>query len=199
MQLSNFNFFIYLIMVFSVFSCTRREEYLEIPDEVLGLKPVYVDTSKMNDYIFSTGPKILITPGKIFKTTNMLFVSDAGKGVHVIDNSDNKNPQKIAFINIPGNVDIAKNGDFLYADCNGYLFTIDISDPLQAKVTSFSNMLSQDRLEPPADLRNKHFAGESRVFYECPDNSKGLIVNWEVDTLHRPECYVSSSSGSWEE
>ncbi len=193
MKSSNFTFLFYFTFLFSILSCTPNER-ITIPEKALGLKPVYLDTNKMEEYIFSTGPKILVSPGKIFKTSNMLFVSDAGNGVHVIDNSDNKNPQKIAFINIPGNADIAKKGNFLYADCNGYLITIDISDPLNAVVTGINNMLNQDRLAPPSNVRLKYFNGANRVFYECPVGNKGIIVNWEVDTLYKPECYVNSNS-----
>lgn len=194
MKSSNFNHLIYFVMVLFLFSCYREDKNLKIPEKILGLKPVYMDTSRIEEFIFSSEPKILVTPGKIFKTSNMLFVSDAGKGIHVIDNTDNKNPQKIAFINIPGNADIAKRGNFLYADCNGYLITIDISDPLNAVVTNINNMLNQDRLEPSSEAIQEHFRGARRVFYECPEGRKGIVVNWEVDTLYKPECYYGSSS-----
>ncbi|MFM9946000.1 MAG: hypothetical protein ACKVQB_12300 [Bacteroidia bacterium] len=198
MKTINFIRFIFFISILSLVSCTPSEN-LKIPEEVLGLKPVYIDTSKIENYIFSTGPKVLVEPGKIFKTNTMLFVSDAGTGIHVIDNSDNKNPQKIAFINIPGNADLAKKGNFLYADCNGYLITIDISDPLQAVVTGIDNMLNQDRIAPSAELRMKHFNSQQKVYYECPESNKGIVINWEVDTLYRPECYVGSSNSFMEE
>lgn len=38
------------------------------------------------------------------------------EGVHVIDNSNPQQPQKISFINIPRNVDISVKDGFLYAD-----------------------------------------------------------------------------------
>ena len=52
------------------------------------------------------------------------------KGIHVIDNSNPSSPKNIAFIDIPGNIDLAVKGNMLYADLYTDLVTLDISNPL---------------------------------------------------------------------
>ena len=42
---------------------------------------------------------------------NLIFVSERYRGIHVIDNSDPESPQDIAFIRVPGNIDIAMKGE----------------------------------------------------------------------------------------
>ena len=62
------------------------------------------------------------TPGKICVKGNIIFLNDLDKGVHVIDNSNPAQPRKIAFINIPGNEDIAVTvrwGDYKQMDVAG--------------------------------------------------------------------------------
>ena len=66
--------------------------------------------------------------GKIYTYTNYVFVNDRNLGVHVIDNSVPENPQKIAFLKIPGNFDIEVRNDILYADSYTDLVLFDISD-----------------------------------------------------------------------
>ena len=56
------------------------------------------------------------------------MINEQLQGVHVIDNSDLSNPQKIGFINIEGNIDIALKGDYIYADDYYNLVVIDISN-----------------------------------------------------------------------
>lgn len=67
-------------------------------------------------------------PGKIYFKDDFIFINEYKKGIHVIDNKDPKNPITKAFINIPGNVDMAIKGNILYADSYIDLLSIDISD-----------------------------------------------------------------------
>lgn len=189
------NIYFYIIgLILSLSSCYPQESDVKIPSLIIGLKPIYVDSITINDVIYSSSPKILVKPGKIFKYGNMLLVSDQDNGIHVIDNTDKTNPVKLSFINIPGNRDLARKGNYLYADCNGNIITIDISDPSNAKVTNITNSINLNSLRPPNDLIQKEFIGERRVFYECTDERKGFVLTWEKDTLYKPECFVGYSS-----
>ncbi|MCC6720700.1 MAG: hypothetical protein IT243_00745 [Bacteroidia bacterium] len=190
-QLLNFAFILFVVTLLS--ACYNEDNSVKIPSIAIGFKPVYVDSNTINEVIYSTNPRVLVKPGKIFKYGKMLLISDENKGIHVIDNSDKINPIKKAFINIPGNIDLARKGNYLYADCNGNLVTIDISDPLNAKVTSIINTIQISKLRPTNDLMNKYFPNESRVFYECADERKGILLSWEKDTIYKPECYLGYS------
>lgn len=90
--------------------------------------------------VIKNAPSVAIEkPGKIVLKDHYLFLNDIDKGVHIIDIADPANPKKISFISIPGCVDMAINGNYLYADCYTDLVTIDITNPLQVTVKQFLN------------------------------------------------------------
>ena len=93
-------------------------------------EPVYKTSEEVRQSIKSDQPTEIKAPGKIFIKGNYIFLNEINKGVHIIDNSNPSSPVNKAFINIPGNVDIAVKGNTLYADLYTDLLTIDISDPM---------------------------------------------------------------------
>jgi hypothetical protein len=96
---------------------------------------VYREKSQVLAEIGSGQARAVSNPGKIYKYGSFLFLNEVNKGVHIIDNSDPGNPVIKAFINIPGNIDIAVKGNTLYADLFTDMVTVDISDPLNARLT----------------------------------------------------------------
>ena len=95
-------------------------------------EPIYKSKAEALAEIKSGVPASISNPGKIYMYGNYIFLNEVNKGVHVIDNSNPSNPSIKAFINIPGNVDIAVKGTTLYADLFTDLVTIDITNPLNA-------------------------------------------------------------------
>ena len=91
--------------------------------------PVYVQMDEVRQDIQMEGPRQLEQPGKIYFYQDMIFINEYRKGIHVIDNQDPTSPNPIAFINIPGNVDMAAIGNLLYADNYVDLVTISIEQP----------------------------------------------------------------------
>jgi len=98
-------------------------------------RPVYKTTAEVRANIKSNTEKAVSQPGKLFIKDHFIFLNEVDKGVHVIDNSNPTAPRNVAFIDIPGNMDIAVKGNTLYADLYTDLVAIDITNPLQAKVT----------------------------------------------------------------
>lgn len=94
--------------------------------------PIYKSREEVRANIKSNPPKEIQSPGKLFIYGNYIFLNEIDKGVHVIDNTDPSHPVTKAFIDIPGNLDIAVKGNTLYADMYGYLVAVDITDPLHA-------------------------------------------------------------------
>ncbi|NTW26357.1 MAG: hypothetical protein HGA37_16780 [Lentimicrobium sp.] len=132
--------------------------------------PVYMGLDEFRGAVKRTSPMSLENPGKIYFKDNYLFVNEYHKGVHIIDNSNPSSPAMVAFLEIPGNVDIAIRNNILFADSFIDLVAIDISDP--------SNPVEVDRIEdafpnvlPPID-------------YTYPvyglDFSKGVVIGWET-------------------
>ena len=96
--------------------------------------PIYMSYADMRDSVKSGPAQPLKNPGKIYIKGNYIFVNEQNAGIHIIDNSNPSSPQNIAFINIPGNMDLAATGNTLYADCYVDLLCIDISNPASIKV-----------------------------------------------------------------
>lgn len=109
------------------------------------LTPVYKYKSEVLAAVKPSAARALENPGKIYIYGQYLFVNEVNKGVHIIDNSNPSLPVNKAFINIPGNVDIAVKGNVLYADIYTDLLTIDITSPLAAKVTNVTDEVFPER------------------------------------------------------
>ena len=95
-------------------------------------EPVYKTKSEVLSEIKSSTPSAIKNPGKIYFYGNYIFLNEVNKGIHIIDNSNPSSPVIKAFINVPGNVDIAVKGNTLYADLFTDMVVIDIANPLNA-------------------------------------------------------------------
>ena len=100
-------------------------------------RPVYKTKAEVRASARSAAPLPVSNPGKLFIKGNHIFLNEVDKGIHVIDFSIPSSPKNIAFIKIPGCVDMAVRGNFLYADCYTDLVTIDITDPTKSMVKQF--------------------------------------------------------------
>ena len=90
--------------------------------------PQYMTYDEMRKPVKSTAGFEIQTAGKIYIQGKYLFVNEKYKGIHVFDNSNPKTPLNIAFLNIPGNVDLAVRDNYLYADNYVDLIVLDISN-----------------------------------------------------------------------
>lgn len=177
-----------LVTVLLAASCT--EEHVQ---QVDALVPVYGTLDDLSSMIRSTDPIQLSEPGKIYVKDNYLFINEVLKGIHVYDNADPENPEALAFIQIPGNLDVAMKGNYLYADYNNGLATIDLSDVFHAKLTDFNsdyNSRDNGQLTPPSSMK----AGFSsdKVYFECPDKNKGIVIGWQKKNVPQPNCYFQN-------
>jgi hypothetical protein len=100
-------------------------------------KPVYHTKDEVRNNIKSSAPVAIQQTGKIVVKDNYVFLNEIDKGIHVINIADPSKPVNMAFIEIPGCVDIAINGVNLYADCYTDLATLDISNPANISVKQF--------------------------------------------------------------
>jgi hypothetical protein len=122
-----------LIAVFILTGCLKDK----VTKTYTILTPVYKEKAEVYANIKSNTPVTVKAPGKIFLYGNYIFLNEVDKGVHIIDNSNPGNPIVKAFINIPGNLDIAVKGNTLYADLYSDLVVVDIANPLQAKFIKY--------------------------------------------------------------
>lgn len=91
-------------------------------------EPVTVNLQQMRNSVKMEGSQALHQPGKLYLRDPWLFISEAGEGIHIIDNSNKENPVTKAFLRIPGCFDMAVSGNILYADSYTDLLAFDITD-----------------------------------------------------------------------
>src|SRR6476661_2303126 len=97
-------------------------------------EPVYKTSAEVRAGIKNNAPQPIEKPGKIFVKGQYIFLGEVDKGIHLIDNSNPSQPRNIAFIDIPGNLDLTVKGNTLYADLYTDLVAIDITNPQQIAV-----------------------------------------------------------------
>jgi len=91
--------------------------------------PIYKSIEDIRSEVGIQSPRELCNPGKMFLYGDYIYVNDIRQGIHIIDNANPSSPISIAFINIPGNVDLAVKDNILYADNFTDLEFFDISTP----------------------------------------------------------------------
>lgn len=151
---------------------------------VEGYLPVYAPATEVR-VVKALEARDVETQGKIYLKDQYIFIGDVNRGVHVIDNSDPRNPEKILFIQIYGNHDIAIKGNIMYADNIGDLVAIDISD--------LHNPVVVKRLEGKYELPNQHYPENVAygTFFECTDPDRGYVTGWVPGMLTDPKCYTT--------
>ena len=102
-------------------------------------RPVYRTRDEIKSNIKSNIALAIQQPGKIVSKDHYVFLNEVDKGIHIIDITNPAKPVNIAFIDIPGCIDLAIKDSYLYADCYTDLVTLDISDPLHVSVKQFLN------------------------------------------------------------
>jgi hypothetical protein len=160
--------------VLAVTGCT---DYEEVPV----FSPIYLSFAELRTPVMAVDPVDIGTTGKIYVKDSYIYINELDEGIHVIDNTEPSSPETIAFIPIPGNVDMAIQGTILYADSYVDLVAVDIADP--------SNAVEVARIEDafpyatPSPWIEEDFVARSRV--ETPDESIGVVVGWEQTRTER--------------
>ena len=121
------------------------------------------------------GGKDLINPGKLYFKDGYIFINEAFEGIHIIDNNNPENPQNIAFIEIPGNVDMAIKDDILYADSYVDIVAIDVSD--------IDNPKEVNRVEGTLPYTLPTHDNDYRI--ADVDEDKGVVIDWEITRVRQ--------------
>lgn len=143
------------------------------PSVLTQYRPVLMSRTQLESAVAGLPPRALQVPGKIFAGNRYLFVNEQYQGIHVFDNADPAHPAAVAFLRIPGNLDLAVRGTLLYADNGPDLLTLDISDPTRMQVLSRTRDALPE-VQPP--LRNLVLPTQ----YQPANRPAGsVVVGWE--------------------
>lgn len=134
--------------------------------------PVYKNLDEIRSGIKKSEPRKLSNTGKIYFYGKYILVNEKQEGIHIIDNSNPSSPQNIAFLEIPGNGDMAVKNNILYADSYIDFVAIDISQPASPQLVKRIEGIFPNRLD------------NSSGSYVDPE--KGLLVEYiEKDTIFK--------------
>lgn len=169
------------VYLFVLSSCLKDKCTNSIPSKVY--TPVYASLSSLRSAVRSESPHDIASPGKIYLYGNYIFLNELNQGIHVIDNTNPAAPQKIAFINVPGNVDLVVKDKIMYADSYIDLVALDISDP--------HNIHETRRLQGVFPHRQYEYGITA-------DTLRGIITSFSVrDTVLSNTCYEANWNGDY--
>ncbi len=115
------------LSILSFNSCVKDQ--CELTRTFIRYNPVFMTKAEMRkDGMKAISPIEMKNTGKIYFYGKYIFINEIRKGIHIIDNSDPKNPNRISFLKIPGNMDITIKNNVIYAQSFIDLWKIDISD-----------------------------------------------------------------------
>jgi hypothetical protein len=171
-----------LVMVFN-----HCSDECKVKNRYVYYAPVYTSLAEIRSSVDVIAPREMESPGRIYFKDNYLFINEAGKGVHVIDNRNPAQPKPVSFITIPGNYDIAILGSTLFADSYVDLVALDITDVANAT-----------EIGRAKDMFNSYGTNFS------VDPTQGVITDWEkVEemTQYESACDVRIQpwGGYWED
>lgn len=123
--------------------------------------------------------------GKICFYEGYLYISEPGKGIHIIDNRDPHSPKAIGFVELDGNTDIAIRNNLLYADSYVDLLWFALTDP---GAPAYTNRLENAFKYALPIIENDYWYD----YYECfeeTNRNEYIIVGWKLKKRKQFYCY----------
>ena len=167
---TNFRIFTLVLLTAVMVSC--RDQFTEV---FTANSPIYMSYDELRAAVKPAAPRDLENPGKIYFKDDYIFVVEEMKGFHLIDVSNPASPQKKAFMQIPGCVDIAVKENILYADSYVDMVAIDVSD--------INNMKEIKRVKDVFPYTVPPAGNEYRLAEV--DKGKGVVIDWEVKKVRQ--------------
>lgn len=166
-------------------------------------EPVYALKSTVLAAINGDPSTPISQTGQIYVKGSYIFLNDVDKGIHVIDNSDPTHPVQVAFLSIPGNLNIGIRNNILYADMWADVLSIDISNVHQVKVLGMLRNFFTTRVYVPDTsyvLANWIWKDTSvtvvPVGYSLVPNTNHMYANGLPSTAYFASAASASQSGT---
>ena len=168
----------YLFMLVAIagifFGCA---DYRTVTERYMINEPVFMPVAELRGKeIKTTAAQQIKEQGKLCFYNGYLYISEPGKGIHVIDNRNPHQPKAVGFVELEGNTDISIRNDKLYADSYIDLLWFNISNPAAPKFT--------DRLENVFEQALPAVENEYGIDYELcysrTDLKENVVVGWKV-------------------
>ena len=137
-------------------------------------EPVFVSATELRSRAIEVeAPQQIEEQGKLCLYEDYLYISEPGKGIHIIDNRTPASPRNAGLIELEGNVDIAIYNDKLYADHYVDLVYFDISNP--EKPEYIGRLEDAFKYALPIDDPNANY--DYSACYDEKNKGK-IVVGW---------------------
>ena len=153
--------------------------------------PVYQSKAAVLAAINGAPSTAIEHAGKLFIKGDYIYLNDVNKGIHIIDNSNATHPFQVAFLSIPGNLDIAIKGNILYADMYNDLLALDITNPHHTKIISTLKNFFTERAYVNGYVAND----DSQIAVNWLTKDTTIIINNETYPPCNP-CALFTNSGT---
>jgi len=139
-------------------------------------EPVFMDLAEFRSSVNVTQQPVEISQqGKMCFYNGYLYISESGKGIHIIDNRNPAKPQNVGFVELLGNADLAIRNNLLYADAFIDLVWFDINNPAKPALKGrLENVFPESLPITP----NDYGCDWAQVYSE--DKPKGIVVGWKL-------------------
>ncbi|MGL1885081.1 MAG: hypothetical protein OCD76_01105 [Reichenbachiella sp.] len=147
--------------------------------EIEGFSPIYAGSE--NEEIAIVDAQSIVNAGKIVTYSDHIIIEEAGKGFHLIDNSNSSNPKNIGFLSVPNSRNIAIKQNVIYVDSYADLIAIEVALDMSVSVSRLEDVFE--------DTRSINLPPESGYYFDCVEDDKGDVVGWRRDIVYNPQCY----------
>ena len=168
--------FMMIAMAGLFFGCSDSDYRTEKVEYMIN-EPVFMSATEFRSKVITTKSAQQINKqGKICFYNGYLYISEPGKGIHVIDNRNPRQPKAVGFVELDGNTDIAIRNNKLYADSFVDLLWFSMENPEAPAYTSRLENVFEQAL-PAVD--NEYGIDYAKCYNEA-DREKNIIVGWAV-------------------
>lgn len=164
---------LFLCINFLLITSCSDDDFNGASEEYLVARPLTMSRAEFANSVDITAPRPMDESGKVYTYGDYIFVNDKYQGVHVIDNTNPSQPVKVAFIQIPGNVDISVKDDYLFADSLMDLVVLDISDLDNITMVNRLENVLQSYVAAP-------FEADVVEYGDYDYASNDILIGWEV-------------------
>lgn len=130
--------------------------------------PIYMDSAAAK-VISNKEAREVVNGGKIYLRHNYLYQVESGRGIHVFKMVD-QIPQPYTFFEVIGAQEISIRGNILYTNNGNDLVGINIANP---------ESISEVSRVPEAFKLGANDLPPTPGFFQCVDETKGVVVGWE--------------------
>ncbi|MEM1325837.1 MAG: hypothetical protein AAGI23_07785 [Bacteroidota bacterium] len=140
---------------------------------------IYDDLAEIRATPLVEAARTVENPGKIFVGEDFLLIGEEGKGIHVVDNRDPRNPTPLHFLNIPDSREFYVHEQTIYAESMYDVVKINIENIDQAVLESRAEFALADQINGEN--------GEVLVGFEYEEVTETLDANSDVHNVWKDD------------